>query len=39
MKKGKEAHFMLKTFIQTLQICTAFASGKNLILRSASVDR
>jgi hypothetical protein len=37
--QGKEAHFMLKTFIQTLQIRTADASGKDLLSRSAPVTR
>jgi hypothetical protein len=36
-KHGKEAHFMLRTFKQTLQICHAQFSGKNLFSRSAPV--
>jgi hypothetical protein len=35
----KEAHFMLKRFIQTLKIHTVVASGKNMLSRSVSANR
>jgi hypothetical protein len=36
--QGKEAHFMQKTFLQTPQIRTAVASGKDLLPWSAPVN-